>query len=496
MADAEKLDLLIINPGNARKVYQALGTGLAAKEPPVWSGMIAKFARQKGFSVAILDANAEDLSPAETAARVAEINPRLVTLVVYGHQPSASTQNMPAARAVSNAIKAHTPDVPLLMLGGHVSSLPERTMQEETVDFVCEGEGVYTVEALLHALKSSSSPDWSKVPGLWYRDKGGLCHNPRSAIVKDMDSELDGQAWDLLPMNLYRAHNWHCFGVPSREPYAAIYTTLGCPFNCTFCCINAPFGGSGYRRRSPKRVLAEIDLLVTEYNVRNIKIADELFVLHEDHVKGICDGLIERDYGLNIWAYARVDTIDRPGLLDKLRAAGITWLALGIESGSERVLTDAHKKTDIKKIYEAVEKIHAADIHIIGNYMFGLPEDDQESMRETLDLAKELNCAFANFYSAVAYPGSQLYREAVEKNWVLPESWSGYSQHAYDTLPLPTKYLTGPEVLKFRDAAFNEYFKNPVYQDSIKEKFGDTVSSGIQEILKKELKRKFVPKDK
>ena len=78
------------------------------------------------------------------------------------------------------------------------------------------------------------------------------------------------------------------------------------------------------------------------------------------------------------------------------------------------------------------------------------------SMRETLDLAKELNCEFANFYSAMAYPGSPLYKMAVEKGWDLPESWGGYSQHSYDSKPLRTEKVPAASVIKFRDEAFHE----------------------------------------
>ena len=93
-------------------------------------------------------------------------------------------------------------------------------------------------------------------------------------------------------------------------------------------------------------------------------------------------------------------------------------------------------------------------------------------MQATLDLALNLNCEFANFYVAMAYPGSQLYNDALRKDWPLPETWNGYSQHAVDTLPLPTKYLSAAEVLRFRDDAFQIYFKNPNYLTMISRKFG------------------------
>jgi anaerobic magnesium-protoporphyrin IX monomethyl ester cyclase len=312
---------------------------------------------------------------------------------------------------------------------------------------------------------------------------------------------MPGMAWDLLPMQKYRAHNWHCFGDLVRQPYASFYTTLGCPFRCSFCCIQAPFKTgeelmglkptiNSYRMWKPKTIVAEIDKLVNQYGIRNIKIADELFVLNAAHVNELCNLIIERDYDLNIWAYARVDTV-REGMAKKLARAGVRWLAFGIEAASERVRDDVEKGFDQRDIAKTIGEVRAAGINVIGNFIFGLPEDDLSSMQATLDLALDLNCEFANFYVAMAYPGSQLYNDAVRKNWPLPETWSGYSQHAVDTLPLPTKYLSAGEVLRFRDHAFQAYFKNPNYLNMISNKFGPQTSLHIREMGAHRLERRY-----
>lgn len=357
-----------------------------------------------------------------------------------------------------------------------------------------------TLVGLIEALRSPI-PALGQVPGLWYRDPDG---QPRSnadvPLISDLDRDLPSQlGWDLLPMTRYRAHNWHCLDGLKRQPYAAIYTTLGCPYHCGFCCIQAPFrsgekaGGlrastNSYRYWSPDSVLQQIDLLVENYGVRNLKIADEMFVLNRSHVLGICEGIIQRGYDLNIWAYARVDTI-KEGMLEALKAAGFNWLALGIEAGAERVRDTVDKKFQQDKIFEIVEQIRKAGIHVIGNYIFGLPEDDAATMQATLDLAIELNCEFANFYSAMAYPGSAFYTSAIRQGTPLPRAWTGYSQHARDCLPLPTKHLSARDVLQFRDNAFRSYYTNPRYLHMIEEKFGCDTAQHIQEMTKYTLRR-------
>lgn len=495
------MDLVLVNPGSRRQVYQSLGTRLSAVEPPVWAGLMATHARRRGWSVAIVDANAQELTPDQTAVRVAELDPLLTAVVVYGHQPSASTQNMPVAGAVCRALKQLRPQAPVILVGGHVSTLAERTLREEAADYVCEGEGPLTLDALLRALPAPAA-DLATVPGLWIREQGRV--QPAPALVEDLDAEMPAVAWDLLPMDRYRAHNWHCFEHPDRrQPYASLYTTLGCPFHCSFCCIQAPFrpgeralgcrpGVNTYRFWSPDAVVAQIDTLVREYGIRNIKFADEMFVLNRRHVMGICERLIERDYDLNIWAYARVDST-REDMLPTLRRAGVRWLCFGIESGSARVRDDAHKGFRDEDVRRVIDSVRRAGIYVIGNYLFGLPEDDPASMQATLDLALDLNCEFANFYCAMAYPGSELYDLARRSKWPLPASWSGYSQHAVDTLPLPTRHLAGAEVLAFRDRAFQLYFNDGKYLDMIRDTFGPAVVRHIRDMAGHKLERQHRP---
>jgi anaerobic magnesium-protoporphyrin IX monomethyl ester cyclase len=488
----ERLDLLLINPGGREKIYQQLGADLTAIEPPLWCRLIAGHILDHDFTVEIIDSEAMSWNEETIAEEVKRRDPLLVGMVVFGHQPSASTQQMMAASAACAAIKDREPDRNIIIVGGHVSALPERTLDEERVDWACNGEGPITIRQLLETLQDTpEDPDLTNIEGLVWRDGDSVRNNPSAPLIRDLDQDLHGNVWHLLPMDRYRAHNWQCFGdLESRQPYASIYTSLGCPYRCTFCCINAPFGVNRYRMRTPEKVVAEIDLLYRDYGVKTIKIIDEMFVLNDRHVNSICEMLAEKPYAgeLNIWAYARIDTV-KPKMLALLRSAGIQWLALGIESGSEHVRDGAEKSFSQEDIQDIVRRIQMADISVIGNYIFGLPDDDLATMRQTLDLAKELNCEFANFYSAMAYPGSQLYTDAVAQHAALPEQWSGFSQHSHDCTPLPTDHVSAAEVLKFRDDAFHEYFSTKRYLDMVTQKFGVATTESITDITKHRLRR-------
>ena len=484
-----QLDLLFVKPGNQKKLYGKLSSSISGLEPPLWAGLLAGFIRDKGYTVKIIDAEIENRTPSEIATQISEYNPLLVAIIASGTNPSASTPSMSGAHLIINELKLQSPETKILLGGLHPSALPEQTMKEELVDFVCEGEGFYTILELLKTLKTNKH-DYN-IQGLWYRNNNKIIENSRAPIIENLD-KLPFVAWDLLPMEKYRAHNWHCFGhLEERQPYAVIYTSLGCPFNCRFCCINSIFGGSGIRFRSPEKVIEEIDYLVKNYNMKNIKILDECFVFKKKHVLEICDLIIQRGYDLNIWAYARIDTIDE-NMLRKMKQAGINWLGFGIESGSKKVRNGVTKgRFDQNDIRKAIDMTHAAGIHVGANFIFGLPDDNHETMQETLDLAKELNCEYTNFYVAMAYPGSKLYEESLQTNIKLPDTWLGYAQFSAETLPLPTKHLSSAEVLRFRDEAFMEYHNNPKYMEMIGQKFGHETVKHIKDMLKHNIHRKF-----
>lgn len=481
------IDVVIIKPGSQKELYGELDSFcLTAYEPPLWASLLAGYLRSLGFRVALLDAEVENLSPAESAKNIKLMQPLLAVVSVSGSNPSASTMNMIGATEIISCLKKEAPEIKTLFHGLHPSALPEETLEKTDADFVCQGEGFYTLPDLISALKTKG--DIKKIQGLWSVEEGNVLSTPRPPVFKDIDL-LPRPAWDLLPMHKYRAHNWHCFDdIQARQPYGVLYTSLGCPYNCVFCCINAIFGQSGIRFRSPQNVIEEIDFLVQRFGIRNIKIIDELFAINEKRVVGICDLIASRGYDLNIWAYARVDTITEL-MLKKMKQAGIHWVAYGFESGSRRVLDKTNKSYDVGTVEEKVRMTYDAGLYIVANFIFGLGDDDFDSMQESLALAQKINAEWANLYVTMAYPGSKLYKEVVSQGIALPETWQGYSQYSYECMPLPTKYLTPGEILSFRDYAFHAYFENPHYLAKINRLFGRKTVCHVQEMTRHRIRR-------
>jgi radical SAM superfamily enzyme YgiQ (UPF0313 family) len=502
-----QLDVLFVHPGAAHIIYQELSQTLSAIETPTWSLLLAESCRAKGFGVALLDCDAERLDYAQSVRRILDLNPRLVCFVVYGQNPNAGTTKMTGAMGLAEKLR-ETSAVPTCFVGSHVSALPMEVLERSAVDFVLLNEGVY---ALHNLLRTDLRSDLQNVNGIGWKDDGRAVLNPPERVVPQdrMDADLPGYAWDLLPyrnkpFDLYRSCNWHAnFIEEKRRPYAALYTSLGCRFKCDFCMINilnrkdnrdgiSAADSPVMRFWSPELIAREFDKL-HDYGVTTIRLSDEMFFLDKRYFEPLLKLLVERGYGkdLLMWAYARVDTV-REGYLELFRKAGIQWLALGIEAADKVIRKEITKGTyEEVDIREVVQKIRDAGISVIANYIFGLPHDTLDSMQQTLDMALELNTEMANMYPCFALPGSPLYYQAKQKGWELPQSFDAWSFHSYDALPLPTQTLSPAEVLRFRDEAWEKYFKRPEFHALIEKKFGPSARDHIVDMTKIKLKRRL-----
>ncbi len=506
------MDALFINPDSSAKAYQGLAKVYSAIEPPTWALLLAESCRSKGFGVGILDCDAERLTINQSIHRIDDMRPRLVIFVVYGQNPNSGTTSMIGALELAQAIKEADINTKICFVGSHTSALPRDVLAHNCVDIVLLNEGVY---ALHNLLKSNLANDLHHIKGIGYKtqEKGGdivPVLNPSQCVVPQerMDEDMPGYAWDLLPydkkpLDLYRAHFWHAeFDHAKRTPFAAIYTSLGCQFGCDFCMINIvnrvdngndinAADSKGMRFWSPAWVKREMRKLA-DLGVRTLRISDEMFFLNRKYYVPILQQAIDEDFGFNMWTYSRVDTV-RKDALDIFKRAGVNWLALGVEAGNQLVRQEVSKGSFKEvNIRDVCKTINDADINIISNYIFGFPEDTLETMQETLDLAIELNTEMANMYPCQALPGSPMYHIARKNGWELPDSYEGYAFLSYESQPLPTKYLSSAEVLRFRDEAWQSYFTNPEYLNLVEMKFGLQERKNVEDMSSIQLKRKIL----
>jgi anaerobic magnesium-protoporphyrin IX monomethyl ester cyclase len=399
------LKTLFINPNNRNPMGD-----MQAIETPLWLLIMASHWMEDGKEVVVCDAEAEDINNFRIIDRIAEVNPDEIVIVCMGNNPSvSSTPKYPKSEVLYNAVKKH---YKTYLTGIHPMAVPNASYD------------------VLH----------------WSPTKTLPLH------------------YELLPMDKYRAHNWHCLGETTRSPYASTYTSLGCIFNCYYCNIHTLYKDHSMMYRNLDNVVLEIDKLVYKYGVRHIKLWDELFALKESRVLELCEMI--KPYDLNIWAYARVDTVTEK-MLKAMKMGGINWISYGFENANAKVREASNKNFKETQVEKAIRMTRDAGINIMANFTFGLPGEDEKSAEDTLRFAKHHLFEFCNFYVALPYPGSQWYNSM--KPDMRPQDFDQYN-------------LTSPW-RGFRDRAFVEYFRNPEYQEYIEDKFGTSGLKTVTDML-------------
>ena len=275
-------------------------------------------------------------------------------------------------------------------------------------------------------------------------------------VIKQPFEGMPMPAWDLLPnLGFYRAHNWHCLDGSPRQPYAVLYTSLNCPFDCYYCNIHTLYEGrKDIRYRPIKDIAKDLENMAKQGGLRNLKIWDELFALNKYRVIAISELLV--DYKVNAWAYARLDTMTED-MLRAMKRGGINWVAYGFESiKDEKFISTTNKVVKMTRDY---------GINIIANFMFGLPGTTLDDDKRTLEFAMDNLFEWVNFYDAKPYPGSQWYED--EKPNI---DWADYNQYGKKSV--------------FRDMSFIRYFTEPSYLNHIEKIFGHQSVDQVNEMLR------------
>ena len=250
--------------------------------------------------------------------------------------------------------------------------------------------------------------DLAHIPNLIWRHDGGTVGNP-VRVIEDLDS-IPMPAWDLIDPASY-PHQAH--GTFTRQvPSAATIATRGCPYPCTFCAagINS---GKAIRWRGLEPLLDELKFLHTRYGIREFHFEDDNFTLKRERVLEFCEGLSRLNMGVT-WALPnglRLDKLDKE-VLQAMERAGCYGFAVGIESGSQRVLNLMAKHLTLERIEEQLHLIASTTkIDVTGFFILGFPGETREEMQETIRFAMRLPMVKANFGSYMPHPGTKEYRK-------------------------------------------------------------------------------------
>ena len=439
----KKVDVLLIYPN-----LNSMTSPGEAVVAPLGLAYIASYVRSKGIDVELLDATALDISDNMLEYIIQTVKPRLVGI-------TSNSSTFGAVITVADIVKDVNPESITLVGGRHATALTEQTLNVKSIDFVGIGEGEVTTYEVAKSILDNNGVDAKNIAGLaWLGSENEVCRSNRRQLLDNLD-ELPYPSYDLLPIEKYRVSiKWY-----NRSPVATMVTSRGCPYKCTFCDIQT-ISGRSVRYRSTDNIINEIRLLVDNFGIKEILFYDDTFTLNMKRTHEICDAIIAEQLGITWCCLSRVNCIDWE-LLKKMKKAGCHMISYGLETGSEQMLASVDKSTTLHQAEEAIYLTKQAGIHSTGSFVFGLPGETVETMRETIEWAKKVDPTFAIFFRAIPFVGTPLHTYLVNEGlYSNSDNWENYLQTftapAYE---IPT--ISSTEVMLNMENAWKEFYLRP-----------------------------------
>jgi anaerobic magnesium-protoporphyrin IX monomethyl ester cyclase len=416
-------------------------------EYPIYLSYAVAVLDEAGFDVAFIDAIMDELDIDEFAQKVADYAPDLALI-------ETSTPSIDFDLATAEAIKHFSPGTFVALLGSHVTYFDQQTVADNpSVDAVVRGEFEYVGADLARALQAKA--DLSSVLGITYRDAGGdVRRNPDRPLFEPLD-QMPFPARHIVKGEGYRA------GIYSGGHPTAMVSSRGCPYRCTFCLWPDVLYGHKFRARSAQNVVDEIEEAVRTYGHDEIYFDDDTFTIDRQRVMDITRMIVERGLEQEVeWiAQCRVDTIDRE-MLEAMKAANCGYILFGVESGSPKMLKAMRKGITLDKVRRAFELTREVGIKTQAFFLFGMPGETQETIRESIEFAKEINASSTQFAIAIPHPGTVLYEECLANGWLTSEDWADFTA---ETALIETPWLSAKEVEEARIRAYRQYYYRPEF---------------------------------
>lgn len=335
-----------------------------------------------------------------------------------------STPSFASDVQVAQAMKDANPALKIGFVGAKVAVQPAESLQQGApIDFVARNEFDFT------CLEVAEGRDFADIDGISYRDANGrLVHNKDRAILQDMDKlpfVSDVYKRDLRIEDYFIGYLMH--------PYVSIYTGRGCKSRCTFCLWPQTVGGHTYRVRSPGHVADEVRSIQKNFpQVREIFFDDDTFTDNLPRAEAIARelGKLGVTWSCNAKANVPRET------LKVLKDNGLRLLLVGYESGNQQILHNIKKGMRIEVARQFTKDCHELGVKIHGTFILGLPGETKETIQETIRFATEINPHTMQVSLAAPYPGTFLYKQAVENGWLDAEHAELIDERGVQIAPL------------------------------------------------------------
>jgi hopanoid biosynthesis associated radical SAM protein HpnJ len=348
---------------------------------------------------------------------------------------------------LAESLKSQNPNVQVGLVGAQAAVLPEATLAvSEAIDFVGRKEFDYTCRDVAAGLPLE------QIDGLSFRRDGKIVHNPERALIQSFDelpSVMDVYARDLEIERYFIGY--------LRHPYVSHYTGRGCPAQCTFCLWPQTVGGHKYRAKSPEAVAREMAHAQRLFpRVKEFFFDDDTFTAYQPRAREIAKHLGK--LGL-MWSCNARANVNRE-TLQTMRDNGLRLLLVGYESGNQGILDNIKKGIRLEEAREFTKNCRELGITIHGTFILGLPGETPETIRQTLEFAKELDVFSIQVSLAAPYPGTELYRQAKENGW-LREDANLIGDHGEQLAALEYDGLSRDEIFRWVEKFYKAYYFRP-----------------------------------
>ena len=358
-----------------------------------------------------------------------------------------STVGFPGDLRLTRAIKELNPNIKIAFVGPHVSVQPERSLRDcPSIDFVCRKEFDYAV------VDYANGKPLNEILGISYLENDKIVHTPDAPQIQDLDAlphVTDVYKRDLDVTN---------YNVPFLlHPYVSLYTTRGCPAQCTFCLWPQTLSGHAWRKRSSDDVAAEMKKAKEMWpEVREFFFDDDTFNIQKARTVELCAKL--KPLGLTWSCTSRVTTDFET--LKAMKEAGCRLLIVGYESGDAQILKNIKKGATIERARQFTKDCHKLGLVIHGDFIMGLPGETHETINNSIAFAKELDVETIQVSVAHAYPGTELYDHAIKNGFMVADT-KMVDEGGHQIAQIQYPGLPADDILSAVHRFYDEYYFRP-----------------------------------
>ncbi len=352
-------------------------------------------------------------------------------------------------------VRRERPGATIVLGGPHVHLFPDATIRQPNVDFLLQGEGEIAFVDLLNKLHDASQ--WWTVPGLVYADDDGKVFNGGIAPSTENLDELGLPARSKLDISKYTSL------LGRDNVITTMFTSRGCPFRCTFC--DRPFSPviSGFRWRSARHVVDEMEMCL-ELGIKEAFIYDDTFTVRKDRVHEICDEIIERkiDFTWDVRAHVNTVNVD---LLKHMNEAGCDRIHYGVESGNDRMMREIRKNTNVERVKKAFKATKAVGMETLAYFIIGQQTETAEDINDSIVLAKALKPNYVHFTVFCPYPGTEVYTNGLEGGFIKEDVWAKFAEDPKEGYELPVweENFTRTELREMLVKCYKSFYLRPGY---------------------------------